>query len=187
VLSDEQWKRVGWDGREPLYTAHESLENYRPQADGRISGGSKFVQYGYGSKLPAGNLPHVFEQWRKLFAQRFPELPGVQVESFWGGWIGMTLDFLPMFGASARGNVIHGIGYNGHGVGQATYAGPMLADLVLGRPNSEVDLFRRRVWPLPPEPLRWAAVRGLTSFYERIDRRVDADLAAGLGESPGAT
>jgi glycine/D-amino acid oxidase-like deaminating enzyme len=177
VLTDEQWKRVGWDGREALYTAHEAMENYRPQADGRISGGSKWVQYGYGSTLTTGHLPQVFSDWRALFAQRFPELPDVQIESFWGGWIGLTLDFLPIHQSNTRGTVFHGIGYNGHGIAQGTYAGIMLAEQVLGRRNPEVELFRRRIIPLPPEPLRWLAIKGLTMALDRIDRKVDADLA----------
>lgn len=179
VLTEEQWKRVGWEGGEALYTAHEAMENYRPQADGRISGGSKFVQYGYGSKLTTGNLPDVFAKWREVFARRFPEIPDVKIESFWGGWIGLTLDFLPIHQSNARGTTFYGIGYNGHGIAQATYAGPMLADQVLGRPNAEVELFRRRMIPLPPEPLRWLVVKGITRHLNRIDAKVDADLATG--------
>lgn len=179
VLTDEQWRRIGWEGGEALYTAHEAMENYRPQADGRISGGSKFVQYGYGSKLTTGHLPEVFAQWREVFALRFPEIPDVKIESFWGGWIGLTLDFLPLHGSNARGTVFHGMGYNGHGIAQATYAGTMLADQVLGRANAEVELFRRRLIPLPPEPLRWLVVKGITHFLDRIDNKVDAELAAG--------
>lgn len=182
VLSDAQWKRIGWEGGEALYTAHEAMENYRPQADGRISGGSKYVQYGYGSTLTTGYLPEVFDQWRQLFARRFPEIPDVQIESFWGGWIGLTLDFLPVHQSNARGTVFYGIGFNGHGIAQGTYAGPMLADQVLGRPNPEVELFRRRILPLPPEPLRWLVVKGITTMLGRVDRKVDADLAAGTTE-----
>ena len=179
VLTDDQWRRVGWEGREALYTAHEAMENYRPQADGRISGGSKFVQYGYGSKLTTGYLPEVFAQWRDVFARRFPEIADVKIESFWGGWIGLTLDFLPIHQSNVRGTVFYGIGYNGHGIAQGTYAGPMLADQVLERPNAEVELFRRRLLPLPPEPLRWMVVKGITHFLDRIDHKVDADIAAG--------
>ena len=178
VLTEEQWQRLGWGGREGLYSAHEAMESYRPQADGRITGGSKWVQYGYGSTLTPGRLPEVFADWRALFRQRFPELPDVDIESFWGGWIGLTLDFLPVHQANKRGTVFHGIGFNGHGIAQGTYAGPMLADQVLGRPNPEVEMFQRRMIPLPPEPVRWLVVRGIASMLERIDRKVDADLAA---------
>ena len=179
VLTAEQWRRIGWDGREAMYTAHEAMENYRPQADGRISGGSKYVQYGYGSTLPDGNLPKVFAQWQDIFARRFPEIPDVKIEAFWGGWIGMTLDFLPLHQSNARGTVQSAIGYNGHGVAQATYSGTMVADRVLGRESAESELFRRRLLPLPPEPLRWLVVKGLAGYLEHIDRKVDADLAAG--------
>lgn len=178
VLTKEQWQRIGWEGREALYTAHEAMENYRPQADGRISGGSKWVQYGYGSQMTTGHLPHVFADWRRLFAQRFPELPDVEIESFWGGWIGLTLDFLPVHQSNARGTVFHAVGFNGHGIAQGTYAGAMLAEQVLGKNNPEVELFRRRLLPLPPEPLRWAVVKSITTMLRRIDRKVDADLAA---------
>lgn len=180
ILSEEQWGRIGWTHREGLYTAHASLENYRPQADGRISGGSKYVQYGYGSSLSTGNLPDVFAKWKALFALRFPELPEVEIETFWGGWIGMTLDFLPINEAeNARGTVFHGLGYNGHGIAQASFAGTMLADQILGVPNANVDLLRRRTVPLPPEPLRWLGIRGLIKGLGRLDQRLDRDLAAG--------
>jgi glycine/D-amino acid oxidase-like deaminating enzyme len=184
VLRPEEWDRVGWAGREGLYTAHEALENYRPQADGRISGGSKFVQYGFGSRLSTGYLPEVFAKWEMLFAQRFPELRDVRIEDFWGGWIGMTLDFLPLHQSNRKGTVFHALGYNGHGIAQASYAGPMVAAQVLGEPNAEVDLFRRHILPLPPEPLRWLGVQALTKSMEWVDRKVDAELGgAGNGRA----
>lgn len=178
VLSPEQWERIGWTGREGIYTAHESLENYRPTADGRILGGSKFVQYGFGSTLPSGYRPEVFKAWRATFAARFPELPDLAIESFWGGWIAMTLDYLPFIEQNRRNTVFTAMGYNGHGIAQATYAGSMLADLVMGVTNPEVALLKRRTLPLPPEPLRWGVIRALTSMIHRTDARVDADLAA---------
>lgn len=178
VLSEAEWGRIGWDGREGIYTAHEAMENYRPQHDGRISGGSKYVQYGYASTLPPGNLPDVFAKWRQVFAQRFPELPDLGIEAFWGGWIGMTLDYLPIHRTNRRGTVFSALGYNGHGIAQATYAGSMVADRVLGTMNEDVELFRRRVMPLPPEPLRWLAVQGIASALGRVDRTVDAALQA---------
>jgi gamma-glutamylputrescine oxidase len=175
-LTDAQREAIGWDGGEGIYTAHESLESYRPSPDGRIIGGSKFVHYGYGSTLVTGYQPEVFRQWTELLKERFPELPGLEIDTFWGGWIGMTLDFLPFSFSNPRGNVFFGMGYNGHGIAQATLNGSMLADQVLGRPNEDVETLRRRVFPLPPEPVRWATFQTLKWYYERIDRAVDADL-----------
>lgn len=176
VLSPAQREALGWQGREGIYTAHESLESYRLSADQRIVGGSKFIQYGYGSRMVDGYLPEVFEQHRALLALRFPEVPGLAIEAHWGGWVGITLDFLPMSFSNTRGNVYYGLGYNGHGIAQATLNGSMLADQVLGRANDDVERLKRRVLPLPPEPLRWLGVRALQWYYERIDRIVDADL-----------
>lgn len=175
-LTDAQRRAVGWPGREGIYTAHESLENYRPTADGRILGGSKYVQYGYDSTLADGNLPDVFQSYVALFKERFPELPDLAIETYWGGWIGMTLDFLPLCFSNRRGNVFYGLGYNGHGIAQATLNGAMLADQVLGRPNENVALLKRRLIPLPPEPLRWLVVKAHSLYFERIDQIVDGEL-----------
>ena len=51
-LSAEQRERVGWEGGEGIYTAHEVLESYRLTADGRIVGGSRHVRWSYGGSRP---------------------------------------------------------------------------------------------------------------------------------------
>ena len=178
VLSEAQREALEWPGEEGIYTAHEALENYRLTADGRLSGGSKFVQYAYGSKLPEGNRPDVFADWQKTFAQRFAHVPDLEIETFWGGWIGMTLDFIQHLQTEMDGRLTYGIGFNGHGIAQGTMFGPLLADIALGQQNADIDLFTRRSIPLPPEPLRWLTIKGLTAFYDRRDKKVDADLAA---------
>lgn len=180
-LSERQREALGWPGGEGVYTAHESLESYRMTADGRLLGGSKYVQYAYGSALADGHRPEVFRQYEGLLRERFPEAPDLRIETYWGGWIGMTLDFLPLSYADSRRRVFYGMGYNGHGVAQATYNGSLLADQVLGRANADVDLLRRRITPLPPEPLRWLVAQGLMRVFEGPDRRVDAELRAGRG------
>lgn len=175
-LDVEQRQALCWHGREGIITAHAAMEHYRLTADGRILGGSKYVQYRYGSELADGYLPDVFAAFSNLLTARFPELPDLRIESFWGGWIGMTADFLPMNFSNRRGNVFYGVGYNGHGIAHATSNGRMLADQVLGRPNPDVELFRRRMLPLPPEPLRWLSVNGLKCWFEWLDQCVDGHL-----------
>lgn len=175
-LTPEQFEALGWSDREGLITAHSAIEHYRLTADGRILGGSKYIQYRYGSQLAEGNQPVVFGKFESLIKHRFPELPDLQIEDFWGGWIGMTPDFLPISFSNQRGNLFYGMGYNGHGVAHAASNGRMLADQVLGRPNEDVELFKRRMLPLPPEPLRWLAVNGMKKYFERADRAVDAAL-----------
>lgn len=177
-LTLAQRARVGWPQREGLYTAHEILESYRLGADGRIIGGSKVVNYAYGGGLPPAEQPAAFATLERAFRDRFPMLDDVPIENFWGGWIGMTLDFLPLCGASGReGNVHYGLAYNGHGIAQASYMGRLLADRVSGVANEDAALLQRRGIPLPPEPLRWLLIKALIGLFEGIDRRVDRALA----------
>lgn len=177
-LTPEQQQRMGWAGSEGIYTAHEILESYRPTADGRIVGGSKMVNYAWGGALPPAEQPDTFALLESAFRDRFPMLDDVPIECFWGGWIGMTLDFLPLCGTTGRhGNVHYGIGYNGHGIAQASYMGRLLGDVVSGAANEDAALLRRRgIW-VPPEPLRWLLVNGLIQLFAGMDRRIDRTLA----------
>jgi glycine/D-amino acid oxidase-like deaminating enzyme len=105
-------------------------------------------------------------------------LDDVPVECFWGGWIGMTLDFLPMCGVTGKhGNLHYGLAYNGHGIAQASYMGRLLADRVNGAANDDAALLQRRGIPIPPEPLRWLVVKGLIGLFAGMDRRIDRALA----------
>jgi glycine/D-amino acid oxidase-like deaminating enzyme len=181
-LSDEQLSAIGgWSGREGIYTAHESLESYRLTARRTIIGGAKGVRYVYGGKPSAGSGPQ--ERTRAILTQafrdRFPPLRDVPIQHFWGGWIAMTMHFLPAVGS--RGDTIyHSIGYNGHGVAQACAMGDILADAMLGRSNPWLDTIARFVPSMPPEPLRWLVVRGLLGVVNAIDRRTDRQIREGL-------
>jgi gamma-glutamylputrescine oxidase len=182
VLSDSQRTALGWPNGEGVYTAHENLESYRISADNRLIGGSKWVQYGFGSTLPSGFMPELFAKYERLMKERFPQVPDLKIETFWGGWIAMTRDFLPLSGCTNnRGNLFYGMGYNGHGIAQGTYNGRMLADQVLRRANENVDLLKRRMMPLPPEPFRWLGFAALDSALAREDRSTDRDLRQGIG------
>ena len=178
-LRPEQLERVGWQGGEGIYTAHEILESYRLTPDRRILGGSKFIRAGFGRRVLPDTDPRIGQALESAFRQRFPELEEVPIEQHWGGPIYMSLDFLPIVGrGGARGNILHSVGYAGHGIAQASYAGEMLADLLLERSGPGSALWSRRNIPMPPEPLRWLAFQGLTRYFEGVDRRVDRAVAA---------
>jgi gamma-glutamylputrescine oxidase len=173
-LTDEQLARIDWRGREGIYTAHESLESYRLTTDNRIVGGAKLVRSGYGNReledvdsATAACLEHAYRA-------RFPELHDVVVERHWGGPIFLPLDFLPRLGRGGRfNNILHSIGYAGHGVALASYAGVMIADLIHDRDGLGRALSSRRGLPTPPEPLRWILFRVIKGGLDAIDRRVD--------------
>jgi glycine/D-amino acid oxidase-like deaminating enzyme len=184
-LAAAQRATLDWHGREGIYTAHEMLESYRLTADGRIVGGAKRVRYGFGGKALADDA-RTYALLERTFRDRFPTLRDVPITHRWGGPIAFTLDFLPALGRTGRhGNLYYAVGYAGHGVALASYAGTMLADLLLGRDGPGRVLADRRWLPLPPEPLRWLLVRGLTGVLRALDRPADraaqARAAAGIG------
>jgi hypothetical protein len=62
--------------------------------------------------------------------------------------------------------------------------GEMIADLIADRPNGDVELLRRRLLPLPPEPFLWLVVHGITAVLEAIDRRVDRAALRSVAGDP---
>lgn len=175
-LTPAQMKAVGWRGREGIYTAHEILESYRLTRDNEIVGGSKFIRTGFGKHV----LPDVDDVAARrivaAFRQRFPELDGVKIAREWGGPIFLSLDFLPVVGRSTkRGNILHSLAYAGHGVALASYAGEMVADMLLERDGPGRVLWGRWNVPTPPEPLRWLAFQSITRFLMAVDRRADGN------------
>jgi glycine/D-amino acid oxidase-like deaminating enzyme len=178
-LTDDQRAELGWGGREGVYTAHEVLESYRLTAQNTIVGGSKVVRYAYGSGLPAAYDPDAFRTIEGAFRARFPSLRQAPVATFWGGWIGLTLDFLPAFGRTGQhDNVLYGVGFAGHGVAQATLMGDMLAERVLGREHAWEKALARRTLSWPPEPIRWIAAKLVNGALEAVDRRTDRQIGA---------
>jgi glycine/D-amino acid oxidase-like deaminating enzyme len=176
-LDARQREAVGWPGREGIYTAHEMLESYRLTRDDCIVGGAKFIRYRFGGKTMADHDAAVGSELERLFRLRFPELSDLRIDCHWGGPIAFALDFLPVVGRMRRNsNVLYAVAYAGHGLALASFAGRMIADLASGREGPGAVLWKRRVFPLPPEPLRWLTVRGLTSLLGWIDARVDRTI-----------
>lgn len=181
-LTAEQRSRIDWNGREGIYTAHESLENYRLTARGTIVGGSKGVRYPYGGVLGGETTEHTRSVIERAFRDRFPELSDLAIQHHWGGWIAMTLHFLPALGVTgSHRNIYYSVGYNGHGLAAASAMGPLLADFMLGRCNDTLADFLRFVPPMPPEPLRWLMIRGMLGVLNAADARVDRKVRAKRG------
>ncbi len=178
-LSPTQRSAVGWSGEQGIYTAHEILESWRLDADGRIVGGSKLIRYGYGNRTLPDVDAGVAALLERAFRERFPELRDLPIERHWGGPTAFSLDFLPRVGRATRAeNVVYAIGWAGHGVAQATYAGRMVSDLLAGRDGPGSAIWDRRLLvPLPPEPLRYGVASALTSLFAWLDRRVDRRIA----------
>lgn len=176
-LSDTQLERIGgWRGREGIHTAHESMESYRLTTQRTIIGGSKDVQYFYdcaphnhGGEGDARKMSVI-----RAFRERFPTLADLPIAHAWAGWCGFTTNFLPVVGSEPNNPTYHyAIGYNGHGIAQATTMGTLLADLVLGNSNPWQELICRKPAYMPPKSLRYPGVKALLAILNGIDRRVD--------------
>lgn len=179
-LSDAQLEAIGgWKGREGIYTAHESMESYRLTAQRTIIGGSKDVQYFYdcaphnhGGDGDARKMSVI-----RAFRQRFPALSDLPIAHAWAGWCGFTLNFMPVVGRAPDNPAYHyAVGYNGHGVAQATTMGTLLADLLQGRTNPWHELVCRKPAYMPSKPLRYLSVKGLLTVLNGIDRRIDGKV-----------
>jgi glycine/D-amino acid oxidase-like deaminating enzyme len=179
-LDDAQLAAIGgWPNREGVYTAHEILESYRLTARRTIIGGSKGPRYAWGAKPGAHGGPNVHTQSAvaQAFRDRFPELATLPVARFWGGWIAMTINFVPSIGPlGSDGRLWHALGYNGHGVAQATAVGEILADGITGRDDEWARVFTKPAPTLPPEPFLWLTARGLLALFGTMDRVTDAQL-----------
>ncbi len=166
----------GWKGREGIYTAHESMETFRLTAQRTIIGGSKDVQYFYdcaphnhGGENDARKMSVI-----KAFRSRFPGLHELPIAHAWAGWCGFTLNFMPVAGrAPDNPNYYYAIGYNGHGIAQATAMGGQMADLILGKPNPWHEMVFRKPAYAPPKLLRYLTIKALLATVNGLDRRID--------------
>lgn len=166
-LSDDQLAGIGWDRhRTSLETSRNFIHYFRLTADNRILFGGEDANLYYGGRY-RDHHPPTFERLEARFREYFPTLSDVGISHRWGGVLGVTLDMFPTFGQGGRGgSIFHAIGYCGHGVALANYAGRILAPQVLARlgmrPASDDRVpffYGRRPIALPPEPLRYVGVQ----------------------------
>lgn len=177
-LSNEQLEAIGgWEGREGIYTAHEQLENYRLTARNSIIAGGKHIKIPFGHRLTNTYIPDVFTAIEGVFRERFPQLAGLKVKNFWGGWIGISMDFMPDLGKLGKHQNIHyGLGFSGHGIPQTCLMGELLTEQVQGKVHPLAKVLKRRVIPVPPEPIKWLATNAVSGILSAIDGRTDKQV-----------
>lgn len=85
---------------------------------------------------------------RQAMAQIFPQLADVEIDYCWGGLVGMTKDRFPRAGEAD--GMLYAMGYSGHGAQLSTLLGQVLADLAMGRKDTN-----------PLDGLNWPPVPAL--------------------------
>ncbi|MEZ4887079.1 MAG: FAD-dependent oxidoreductase [Chitinophagales bacterium] len=177
-LSDEQMAAIGgWEGREGIYTAHEQLENYRLTANNSLIVGGKHIKIPFGNHLTNTYIPEVFTAIEGMFRERFPELVGLKVKTFWGGWIGIAMDFMPDLGKVGKHQNIHyGLGFSGHGIPHTCLMGELLTEQIQGKEHPLAKVLKRRVLPVPPEPFKWLGTKAISGILSGIDGVTDKQV-----------
>lgn len=182
-LSDEQWASIGWDDHCGVEDKRNFVHYYRRTLDGRIVwGGSDGVIYYNGKIRPRHDRNRGVQQHlHETFRRTFPQLSNVRFTHHWGGPVGITADFLPIFGTLLSGRLHYGLGYNGHGVAPSHTGGKILRDRVLGVDSELTNLcFVDTAEPaFPPEPLRWIGAELTRRSMLRQDSQFDQGRGSG--------
>ncbi|MCZ7525647.1 MAG: FAD-binding oxidoreductase [Acidimicrobiia bacterium] len=180
-LTDAQWASVGWERRQGIEDKRNYVHYYRRTADGRILwGGTDGVVHAHHRRRPSIRPDYdrhrgVARKLASTFRRTFPQLAGVRFTHHWGGPVGITARFVPLFGTLVPGRLHYGLGYNGHGVAPTHTGGKILRDRVLGKAGdlSELCFVDAREPAFPPEPLRWISAELTRRALLRQDRQMD--------------
>ena len=97
---------------------------------------------------------------KKLFDERFPTLPEVEMEHTWSGIVCLSRNSAPGFGKIAP-NIWSAVCQNAVGVTKGTFGGILAADMATGRENSLIDDMLSLGEPvtLPPRPFLDVGIR----------------------------
>jgi glycine/D-amino acid oxidase-like deaminating enzyme len=171
-LSDEQWSRVGWQGREGMEDRRTFLHYMRPTVDGRMMWAGRDAPYRPNGPDPKYDRDErVFKRLEETFAWTFPQLDDVRFEYRWGGPIGVTGSFMPCAGWLEEKRVAYSFGFAGHGVAITNMVALAMRDLILERDTDRVRLavIGKKPINLGPRLLRDPLVRASSSHSLRQD------------------
>ncbi len=174
-LSSEQRAAIGWEPDAGLGDAANQFHYYRRTEDDRILFGGYDATYHFNNGLSPAHDQSA--ETHSLLAQHFfatfPQLEGLGFSHSWGGPIGTTTRFSATWGTSHQGRVAWVAGYTGLGVGASRFGARVALDLVFGASSerTELAMVRKKPFPFPPEPFRWAGVQLTRRAIQRADRR----------------
>jgi glycine/D-amino acid oxidase-like deaminating enzyme len=172
-LAQERWRQIGWEGREALGDGAHAYVYLQRTEDGRIAIGGRGVPYRYGSRTDGRGetAPATVASLRAKLAEMFPAAADAAIDHAWSGVLGVPRDWCISASADPGTGTAWAGGYVGEGVAASNLAGRTLRDLLLGLPSELVELpwVGRAPHRWEPEPLRWAAIRGVYALYRRAD------------------
>jgi glycine/D-amino acid oxidase-like deaminating enzyme len=174
-LSPERRDSVGWRGRQGIADLGNRFHYYRLTADGRILWGGYDAIYDFGGRVTPDRdqRPATFERLARHFFATFPQLEGLRFTHRWGGAIDTCSRFSALWGTALGGRAAYVVGFTGLGVGASRFGARVGLDLLdgLDTERTRLEMVRRRPFPFPPEPARWAAIRLTQRALARADER----------------
>jgi glycine/D-amino acid oxidase-like deaminating enzyme len=174
-LSTEQMASIGWEGREGIGDVSNQFHYYRLSEDDRILWGGYDAIYHFNNGVDPQHDQNdrTHSMLAEHFFETFPQLEGLRFSHRWGGPIGTTTQFVATWGTAHDGRLAWVAGYTGLGVGASRFGARVALDLVFGQvtERTQLEMVRKKPFPFPPEPLRWAGVELTRTAIQRADRR----------------
>jgi glycine/D-amino acid oxidase-like deaminating enzyme len=172
------WSEIGWMGSELLADEAHVYVYLQRTADGRIAIGGRGVPYRYASRDDGDGeiAASTVRALRAKLDRMFPAAASTELAHAWSGVLGVPRDWCVSVGVRRREGIAWAGGYVGEGVAASNLAARTLRDLILesDSPLGRLPWVGREPRRWEPEPLRWAAIRGLYALYrgtDRIERR----------------
>jgi glycine/D-amino acid oxidase-like deaminating enzyme len=150
------------------------MESHRLTARNSLVITTRRIDYVYGLRTP--NVPDkvAYRELASALHERFPTLKSLAVKSCWSGYISLASDTLPVVGeAGDRENILYTAGCSGHGVGTQSLIGQLLAARIRGEESPLLAALRHKTPRVPPEPLRWFAMKSAFGAANRLDAQVN--------------
>lgn len=172
-LSDEQWKRIGWDKRFGIEDKRVFCHFHRPTVDGRILWGGRDAPF-----IPGGpnqrydRNPYIFGRLEESFHWTFPQLDDVKMEHQWAGPIAGAMNNYSSIRWLKGERVLWAAGYTGHGVGPSNLNGKIVRDMMLNgkTPLTELPMVTKRPIPIPKNIiLRRLMLDSANSILMKVD------------------
>ncbi|MDH5420914.1 MAG: FAD-binding oxidoreductase [Acidimicrobiia bacterium] len=162
-LSTEQMAAIGWKERDGIGDASNQFHYYRLSEDNRILWGGWDATYHFNNGLDPRHdqQDETHGILAEHFFETFPQLEGLRFSHRWGGPIATTTQFTATWGTTHEGRITWVAGYTGLGVAASRFGARVALDLAFRTTTerTELEMVRKKPFPFPPEPLRWAGVQ----------------------------
>lgn len=141
LITEPVDKFPGWHKQCLLWESARPYTYMRTTSDNRIIIGGEDEPF-KNSELRDKALPKKREKLTKKLAELMPEIP-FEVAYAWAGTFGETKDGLAYIGETKEfPNAYFALGYGGNGITYSVTAAQIIADLYMGKSNSDADIFR---------------------------------------------